>query len=122
MNLAYYCGVSIYMIANPATLPELMQCDQLTVPEMVEEIQARYETLDPCRRYMFIEWLQAHNSRVKTAVSVYEGLESWFESMHCDNRRWEYRLIMCEIDWWNNLDEQSLTKIMFADLAKSGEQ
>ena len=110
------------MIANPTTIPEWIQCDPLTVTEMVKEIQARYETLDPCRRHMFIEWLQAHNSRVKTAVNVCEGLESWFESMHCENSRWEYRLIMCEIDWWNNLDEQSLTKIMFADLAKSGEQ
>ena len=110
------------MIANPTTIPELIQCDHLTVTEMVKEIQARCETLDPCRRYMFIEWLQAHNSRVKTAVSVCEGLESWFESMQSESRRWEYRLIMSEIDWWNNLDEQSLTRIMLADFTRNGER
>ena len=64
-----------YMIAKLTTIHKWIQCDQLTIPEMVKEIQSRYETLDPFRRYMFIEWLRAHNSRVKTAVSVCGGLD-----------------------------------------------
>jgi hypothetical protein len=110
------------MIANPTTIHKWIQCDQLTVAEMLEEIQARYETLDPGRRYMFIEWLRAHSSRVKAVASVCEGLDSWFESMQSQNRRSEYHLIISEIDWWKNLDEQSLTRIMLADLTRNGER
>lgn len=108
------------MIASPTTMPKWIQRDQLTVAEMVEAIQSRNEMLDPRRKYMFIEWLQAHNSRVKTAITVYEGLTAWFESMCYENLQWEYRLIMDEIDWWSHLDECSLTKIMLADLARNG--
>ena len=108
------------MIANPTTMPKWIECGQRTVSEMVEQIQFRYETLDPRRKYMFIEWLHAHSSRVKTAITVYEGLTAWFEAMQHENLRWEFRLIMDEIDWWCNLDEHSLTRIMLTDLARNG--
>jgi hypothetical protein len=108
------------MIANPTTMPKWIQCGQLTVSEMVEQIQVRYETLDPRRKYMFIEWLQAHSDRVKTAVRVCEGLTAWLEAMQHENLRWEFRLIMDEIDWWGNLDEESLTRMVLSDLARNG--
>ena len=85
-----------------------------------DEILARYKTLDPRRKYMFIEWLQAHSGTVKNTVNVGEGLTVWLESMPHKNIRREYHLIMDEIEWWGHLDEQSLTKIMLADLARSG--
>lgn len=107
------------MIANPTTISKWIQDGQSTASEMVEAIQSRYETLDPRRKYMFIEWLHAHSSRMKTAVTVYEGLTAWFESMRYENLQWEYRLIMDEIDWWSNLDEHALSKIMLADLARN---
>lgn len=108
------------MIANPITMPKWIQCGQRSVPEMVDAIQSRYETLDPRRKYMFIEWLQAHSGRVKTAVDICEGLMAWLESMPYENLRWEFRLILTEIDWWSNLDERSLTGMMLADLARNG--
>lgn len=107
------------MIANPITMPKWIQRGQRSVPEMVEHIQVRYEMLDLRRRYMFIEWLHAHSSRVKTAVSICEGLTAWLEGMPYENLRREFRLIMAEIDWWSNLDEHSLTRIMLTDLARS---
>lgn len=107
------------MIANPTTMPKWIQCGPWTVAEMVEAIRSRYETLDPRRRYMFIEWLHAHSDQVKTARTVNEGLAAWFESMRCENLQGEYRLIMDEIDWWGSLDECSLSKIMLAELARN---
>ena len=108
------------MIADPITMPKWIECDARSVPEMVKHIQVRYEMLDLRRRYMFVEWLHAHSSRVKTAVSICEGLTAWFEAMQPENLRWEFRLILTEIDWWSNLDERSLTRIMLADLARNG--
>src|SRR5690606_22653635 len=96
------------MIADPATMPKWLECGQRTAAEMVERIQARYETLDPVRRYMFIEWLQTHSSRVRGAASLCEGLTDWFGDMRRENLGWEFRLIMGEIEWWSGLDEHSL--------------
>lgn len=93
--------------------------EQLTVAEMVDAILVCFETLEPRRKYMFIEWLQAHTGQVKTTGTVCECLTAWLESMEQDSVQWEYRLIMDEIGWWDSLDEQSLTRIMLADLARS---
>lgn len=109
------------MVANLITLSKWMVAEQLSVTEMVDEILIYFETLDPRRKYMFVEWLQAHSSQVKNAVNVCEGLTVWLESLRYENLQSEYHLLMDEIGWWGNLDEQSLTKIMLADLARSGE-
>ena len=87
---------------------------------MVDEILVRFETLDSRRKYMFIEWLQAHGGKVKNTITVCEGLTAWLESMQHENMQWEYRIIMHEIDWWGNLDEQSFSKIMLAEWARNG--
>ena len=108
------------MIMDPVISRKSASCDQRSITKMVEEIQSYYEILDLRRRHMFIEWLRAHSSRVKTASNVFDVLTAWFESMPYENLWWEYRLIMNEIDWWGNLDEHSLTKIMLADLARNG--
>jgi len=103
------------MIANLTTIPKLMQREELPVTEMVEEIQISCERLDPCRRYMFVEWLQSHSSQVKTAANFVDGLTAWLESMQSENLQWEIRLIIDEIDWWSRLDDQALTRIMLSD-------
>jgi hypothetical protein len=108
------------MVANLLTTGKWMVAAQLSVEEMVDRILFRFETLAPRRKYMFINWLQAHSGQVKNTVNVCEGLTAWLESMQHENIQWEYRLIMDEIDWWGNLDERSLTKIMLADLARNG--
>lgn len=107
------------MVTNHITTEGWMVDELLTVAEMVDEILVCFKTLEPRRKYMFIEWLQAHAGQVQTAITVCECLTAWLESMEQDNVQWEYRLIMDEIGWWDSLDEQSLTRIMLADLARS---
>ena len=107
------------MVANLLTTGKWMVADQLTVAEMVDEILIRFERLDPSRKYMFIKWLQAHGCPMKNTVNLCEGLTAWLESMRYENIQQEYRLIMGEINWWGNLDERSLTRIMLADLARN---
>lgn len=113
-------GREYSMVANIITAHKWMISNQWTVAEMVDGILVRFSTLDPRRKYMFIEWLQAHSGKVKNTNNVCEGLTAWFESMRYENVQWEYRLIMDEISWWGNLDEQSLAKIMLADLTRNG--
>lgn len=108
------------MVINLITTGKWMVGEQLTVAEMVDEILVRFSTLDPCRKYMFVKWLQAHGSKVENTNNVCEGLTAWLESMQHENVQWEYRLIMDEVGWWGNLDEQFLRKIMLAELAKNG--
>jgi len=107
------------MIANSATINKWIQCEQLNISEMVEEIQACYERLDPCRRYMFVEWLQSHSSQVITTANIVKDLTDWLESMKYENLQGEFRLIMGEIDWWSRLNEQSLTRIMLSNLSRN---
>ena len=97
-----------------------MTSDQSTVAEMVDEILARFSTLEPRRKYMFIEWLRAHSDSEKNIVNVSQGLTTWLESIPQEKTQWEYSLILDEIGWWVKLDERSLAKIMLADLARDG--
>ena len=94
--------------------------EQLTVAEMVDEILVCFSTLDPRRKYMFVEWLQAHSGQAKNTNSVCEGLTAWLESMQHENNQREYRLVLDEIEWWRTLDDQYLAKIMLADLTSGG--
>jgi hypothetical protein len=57
---------------------------------------------------------------MENTVDICDGLTAWLESMQHENMQWEYRIIMHEINWWGNLDEQSLSKIMLAESARNG--
>lgn len=108
------------MIIDPTTSHNSVLCDQRSIAEMIDEIRSRYESLDLPRRHLFFEWLRAHNSRVKSASNVLDGLAAWLESMPPETLRWEFNLIMTEINWWCHLDEQILTKILMSHLTKDG--
>ena len=120
INPNYYWGVNILLTLDLIPTRNGMISDQPTVAEMVDEILVRFETLDARRKYKFVEWLQVHRGRVENTVDICDGLTAWLESMQHENMQWEYRIIMHEIDWWGNLDEQSLSKIMLAEWARNG--
>ena len=107
------------MVINLITTPKWMVGEQFTVAEMVDEILVHSSTLDPRRTYMFIGWLHAHCSKVKSAMNVSEGLTAWLESMQYESIQWEYRLIMDEINWWRGLDERSLERMMLDHFVRS---
>ncbi|MFZ5903213.1 MAG: hypothetical protein ACOYZ8_06660 [Chloroflexota bacterium] len=88
--------------------------------------------LDASRRRLFLDWLNSHCSLVSASVKsadkhpadmpgkenlefqLESGLKNWFESLPIARALWERRLILGEIAWWRDLDEQSLTRIMEA--------
>jgi len=105
------------MTADLIATDNLMVNERLSVAEMVDEILACFERLDPLRKYLFFEWLQAHNHKVGNTENLYEVLTIWLESMPWENRQWEFNLMLEEIGWWGRLDDRSLLKIMLADLA-----
>lgn len=108
------------MFADHITIDNWILNEPLTVAEMVDEILVTFETLDPLRKHMFIKWLGSHSHKVKNTENLCEGLTIWFESMKQENRQWEYHLMLAEIGWWSKLNDQALTKIMLADLARRG--
>ena len=79
---------------------------------MINDILSRMEALEPRRNYMFITWLYAHNSQIKSAKNIREGLRGWFDSLPCENAQWEHRLIKREIEWWLEQTDRKIDLLM----------
>ena len=95
-----------------------MENSTLSVDEMVDFILSKIHTLDPRRRYMFIEWLCAHTSRVKCVINLRAGLNMWFDTLPAENTNWEYHLITNEIDWWQRQDDNVLDRLILDHLRR----
>ena len=111
---------------------------QISVSQIAAQIVAQATSLNSVRRKLFLEWLQAHSSRVGcveqcqdeiTAANQNEksfeshwkkALMVWLESLSAAGALWEYRLILSELAWWRALDGQSLGVIM--DMASEGSE
>ena len=81
---------------------------QSFITKIVAHILARTTLLEDHRRRMFLNWLQAHHQYV-TRISeeeLKEYLTQWLEELSPAGVLWEYRLILSEIHWWRDLDEQ----------------
>jgi len=88
------------------------------VDEMVDFILSKIHTLDPRRRYMFIEWLCAHSSQVKCVIDIRAGLNAWLDSMPAESTAWEYRTITNEINWWCQQDEATMDRLILEHLRR----
>jgi len=94
---------------------------QILIEQLISDISGQAARLDESRLQMFLTWLAAHSSLVKTGeqveVAVPEdgslddrlriGLKGWFESLPLQGLLWEYRLLLEEIDWLRDLDPRS---------------
>ena len=94
---------------------------QILIEQLISDISGQAARLDEIRLQMFLTWLAAHSSQVKTGeqveVAVPEagsiadrlriGLKGWFESLPLQGLLWEYRLLLEEIDWLSDLDLRS---------------
>lgn len=89
-----------------------------TVDEMVDFISTQINALEPRRRYMFIEWLCAHSSRVKCVINLREGLSMWLDSMSVECAVREYRTITNEIGWWRNQDDNAMDRLILEHLRR----
>ena len=103
---------------------------QLSISKIAAQIVAQATSLESVRQKSFLEWLQAHSSRVsyvdrcqaemtfanQHVESFWNHLKSvmmiWFESLPTAGVLWEYRLILSELAWWRALDGQSLGMIL----------
>jgi len=93
-----------------------MENSTLSVDEMMDSITTQIDTLDPRRRYMFIEWLCAHSTRVKCAVDIQAGLNAWLNAMPAESTAWEFRTITNEIHWWRDQSERNVDRLMLEHL------
>lgn len=97
------------------------------IEQMVMDISGQAFHLDDLRLQMFLNWMSAHSSKVKTAVQMDSStfreakakerfkstLKSWFESIPMQGVLWEFHIIMDEISWWRDLDPGRL--VMMTD-------
>ncbi len=83
------------------------------VADMVADIVARLPLLDASRRRMFFLWLQAHHAGTCISeATLQDCLTEWFDALPAQGLDWEYHLMLSEIEWWRDLDEQSLAEFM----------
>ncbi len=88
------------------------------VADMVAKILALLPALDTSRRKMFFLWLRSHHSGTCfTERNLGNRLTVWFEALSIDSLDWEYRLILSEIVWWRDLDEQSYAEVVRSERA-----
>ena len=90
----------------------------LTVSEMVGHICSRADQLDVPRRYMLMQWLHMHSLAVRGIGEIREDLTAWLGSMPIESAAWEYQLIIGETNWWRDLDERRLARIMLESLGR----
>jgi hypothetical protein len=90
----------------------------LTVSEMVDHICSEVDQLDVPRRYMFMQWLHMHSLAVRGIGEIREGLTAWLGSMPVESAVWEYKLIVGETNWWRDLDERRLARLMLESLGE----
>lgn len=105
--------------------------ESILIDQMVSYVFCRAIRLDEHRLRKFLEWLKSHSSAIRNAEHKRSEVESWkkeninnylknslkiwFESLPIPGLLWEYHLILGEINWWRDLDEQSLVRILQAD-------
>lgn len=93
---------------------------EVLIGQLVTDICRQALGLDRLRFGLFMDWLSAHSSKMKT-TSLQQGdleaglkpaLQAWFESLSARGMLWEYRLILDEITWWRELDSQRLHMLL----------
>jgi hypothetical protein len=107
--------------------------------QMMVDISNQALRLDDVRLQFFLNWLNAHSSKMQSALSpgqtliqmdgvqlrqgdleeqIGSGLKTWFESLPTQGLLWEYHLILIEIAWWQNLDAHRLNLLLKSEAGK----
>ena len=107
--------------------------------QMTANISRQALRLDDVRLRLFLNWLNAHSSKVQTALTLGQtliqmdgvllrhgdfaerlraGLKTWLESLPIQALLWEYHLILDEIAWWHNLEVHRLKMILKSEAGK----
>ncbi len=86
--------------------------------DRVRNIFSQFKLLDGRRQFMFREWLFNHSCTLNRTQDIQSGLTTWFETMPNENAQWEYRLILDEIEWWRDLDERALGRMLLDHFVK----
>ncbi len=117
-----------------------MTDSNVLIEQMAADISSQALRLDDVRLRLFMQWLNAHSSKVKAATEpesrslqpgrgevtfpretimeeqLKAGLGKWFESLPLQGILWEYRLILDEIAWWRDLEAHRLAMILGSEI------
>ena len=117
---------------------EPMNDMHILIEQMTSDISGQAIRLDDLRLRMFLNWLNAHGSKIKTITKsdgqpgkriefqsdgrmdecLKNGLRPWLESLTTQGLLWEYHLILNEIAWWRDLDPRRLSMILGSEAGK----
>ncbi len=69
------------------------------------------------RRGFFLEWLSAHVTQISAGRTdppeqMFAFLVKWFASLPYENARREYRAVIHEICWWEDLKASALKRML----------
>ena len=82
--------------------------------DIVADLFALVNELEPIRQRHFLAWLHKHHRTAQLptleALSVFR--ENWFASLPPQGLHWEVRLLQDEIDWWRNLPAARLWRML----------
>ncbi len=105
-----------------------MEQMQTLIDQMVLDLTQQAARLDKVRLQSFLEYLQSHSSRVKAVIADHDeglfngplrnGLQQWFASLSLPELLWEYRHLLAEIHWWQNVDPRTLATTSGDDVQK----
>ena len=74
-----------------------------------------YYFLKPDRRKLFLEWLCTHNGQVIQGPDPYhlrDILANWFPTLSETEACQEYDLVISEMIWWRDLEDETLAKML----------
>lgn len=92
----------------------------MVIEQMAIDILEQALRLEDARLRLFLKWLNAHNSTLdveiatlRTAAEAFSWtVQTWLTSLSAQGALWEYRLVLDEIGWWQDLDPERLTLLL----------
>lgn len=83
----------------------------LEIEEVVARIKQEIDTLEPRRRYMYVEWLFSH-CQLMHGMFLDQSLVEWLSKMDEGELEYQQRLILLEAEWWKEQDENTFARLL----------
>lgn len=92
----------------------------MVIEQMAHDILEQALRLEDVRLGLFLKWLQAHNGKLvadiaglrMTGQAFKSAVQTWLSNLSAQGALWEYRLVLDEIGWWQDLDPERLALLL----------
>ncbi len=92
----------------------------MVIEQMAKDILEQALRLEDVRLGLFLKWLQAHNGKLVADIAglrmagqaFKSAVQTWLACLSAQGALWEYRLVLDEIGWWQDLDPERLDLLL----------